>query len=56
MFQKNLKDGFQYSYFSIQFVSDPKGNYWVAWFMRDMRNNFNGQIEEILTEAEVVNE
>jgi len=51
MFQRNLKDGKQYSYFSIEFVSDPNGGYWVAWYYRDLRDNFNGQIEEIISEG-----
>ena len=51
MFQRNLKDGKQYSYFSIEFVDDNKGGYWIAWYYRDLRDNFNGQIEEIISES-----
>jgi len=47
MFQRNLKDGRQYSYFSIQFAEGA----WVAWFYEDLLDNFNGKIKEILTEG-----
>lgn len=44
MFQNNLKDGKQYNYFSIQFASGS----WVAWYYRDLRDNFTGQVERIM--------
>lgn len=43
MFLKNTKDGKQYNYFSIQFVGDG----WVAWYYRDLADNFTGQVKEI---------
>jgi len=52
MFQKNLKDGKQYNYFSVEFVNAPKDPHWVAWFYEDITDNFTGKIKEILGEVE----
>lgn len=49
MFQKNLKDGKQYAYFSIQFVEKV----WVAWYYEDLTDNFNGKIKEIMSDEVV---
>lgn len=51
MFQKNLKDGKQYNYFSIEFVADSKAPYFIAWFYEDLTDNFTGKIKEIMTEG-----
>lgn len=52
MFQKNLKDGKQYNYFSIEFVDSPKDPHWVAWFYEDISDNFTGKIKEIIGEVD----
>lgn len=52
MFQKNLKDGKQYNYFSIEFVNTPKDPHFIAWFYEDINDNFNGKIKDIMGEVD----
>lgn len=47
MLERNLKDGKQYNYFSIQ----QSNGYWFAWFYVDLTDNFTGKIEKIITEG-----
>lgn len=53
MFQKNLKDGKQYNYYSIESVIEPgKPLYFIAWFYEDINDNFTGKIKEIIGEVD----